>query len=114
MSDQRGNGLACIMGPAEWSEYKIRTTQAIEKVEEVHADMTSLVKNAEHLARLPAVETLLADIKDGLIGPATSKRQVDTETFQLILKIFGAVIIGLVLVIVFLLTGHFGLGGLQH
>lgn len=105
------NGLACIMANSEWTEYKEKTNDALEKVEDMHANISQILKHSENLSALPEVKMILSDIKTGLIGPATSKRQVDNETFMMVVKTLAGVIIGLVLVIVYLTTGHFGLQG---
>ncbi len=74
---------------------------ALVKVSEVHSAMSELIKHASHLSKLDALE----DIKNSLIGPATGRDQMQTKTVNMIVKILGVVIIGLLATLVFIITG---------
>jgi len=87
----------------EWKE------EVEYRVTETHDMMSNLIEHTSHLPKLSAIADRIDDISDKLISSATGKDHVGTPTVLLLLKIFGAVIMGLTAVIVYLLTGvHFG------
>ena len=105
MNSKEGNGpISCGVG-GDWPAHKERTLEAINKVDEMHETIGQIAMHASHLKKLDVLE----EIRDKLIGPATGKDHIETPTAVLIFKILGAVIIGLLLTVVFLLTGHFGI-----
>ena len=91
-----------------WYHHSDKALEAFEKVDVMEETMRTLCLNSEHLKELP-------DIKDKLLEAATGKKHVDSETFQMVVKYMGMVIIALLMVLVFLLTGsHLGLIGPVH
>lgn len=94
---------------ADWETYRRRQLTALRKISELHAkvdDMTNHTANLEQLKKLDA----LLEIRDRLLNSATGRHHIDLQTFSLIVKILGSVILGLVLVIVSLLIGeNFGI-----
>jgi len=88
-----------------WYHHSDRALEAFEKVDVMQETMKTLCLNSEHLKALP-------EIKEKLLDSATGKKHVDSETFQMVVKYMGMVIIALLVVMVFLLTGsHVGLIG---
>lgn len=101
----------------EWFQHRQEVKKTLEQVDLMHSAITQVVTHTSHLQKLDIIASAtdaqcrqLNEIRDGLMGPATSKKQMDNETVLLIVKILGAVIIGLLFTIVFILTGQkFGL-----
>lgn len=79
----------------QWPETK-------EKLDFLYSEINTLGKYLPHLTKLDALE----DIKDHLMKAATGRDQIPTQTAMLIVKILGVVIVALLLVLVFLLTGE--------
>lgn len=113
MSNENGEAVTVDCAIAkEFRFYAETGKDTMRKVGEMHAGMEQLVAHTKHLERLDDIATRMGnqcvkldEIKNGLLIPATSKLQTDNETVKLIVKILGGVIIGLVFVIVFILTG---------
>lgn len=73
---------------------------------QMHTTLNNFSNYAKHLEDLRA----LPEIRDKLLDSATGRKQFDKDAVMLMIKIFGGVIIALVICIMFLLTGqHFGL-----
>ena len=80
-----------------------------ETIMETHTMISSISEHTGHLKNLDTIAHAVSDIKNGLLASATSKDQIATKTVLTIMKIFGWVILGLTITIVFLLTGaHLG------
>lgn len=94
-----------------WEEHKSELLRMSQRVGDLHVNMANIMQHTKHLEKLDA----LTDIRDSLIGPATGRDQLQTKTAMSIFRILGIVIIGLLLTIVFLLTGeNFGWLGTLH
>lgn len=91
------NGLSCPVG-RDWESHKIKADMAIVKVNDMNQTMNKILLHTEHLSKLDALPTLV----DALVG----KNKGDNEKVILISKILGAVICGLMFIIIFLLTGE--------
>ena len=105
MSDEQPgymNGTGCRVGD-DWAEYRERCAAAINKVDAMGPALESIKQNTATLV------LLATNMQTSLIGPATSKNQVDTETMRMIIKnkdyVWGAVVLVLLAVIYFLITG---------
>lgn len=82
-----------------WERHREQIISAIVKVDTMHDGMIEMVKNTQHLQAL-------SDIRDSLLSAATGRDHVPTKVLLVVLGTLGAVIVGLVFVIVFLLTGE--------
>lgn len=82
-----------------YDKHREQIISAIVKVDTMHDGMLELVKHTQHLQAL-------SEIRDNLISAATGKDHVPAKILLIILATLGAVIVGLVFVIVFLLTGE--------
>lgn len=102
---QETNGLYRCEVSESWNEFK-------NKVNDMHTVSKAVATYLPHLEKLDSLERM----ENHLMDVATSKNQIETKTVMFIFKILGAVILALLLVIVFLLTGeHLGLlSGLHH
>lgn len=83
----------------EWKEHKTRALETVGRVEAIEATLVRVAENLNHLATLPA-------ILDRLVESATGRDHVPTRVLLVIVGSLGAVILGLVFVVVFLLTGE--------
>lgn len=96
------NGLHCPIADA-WEDYRDRCMAAITKIDGIAPSLRVIEANTTTLV------TVFTQMQQSLIGPATSKSQVDTETVRMILRnkdyVWGAVVIVLLAVIYFLITG---------
>lgn len=88
----------------EWQDVRYKVT-------EIHSAVMKQTAYLSHLEKLDA----LADIKTHLLGAATGRDHIPTKVAVTVIKILGLVIVALLAVILFLLTGeHFGLLGALH
>lgn len=83
----------------EWKEHKHRALETVGRVEAIEATLVRVAENLNHLATLPA-------ILDRLVESATGRDHVPTRVLLVVLGTMGSVILGLVFVVVFLLTGE--------
>lgn len=83
----------------EWAKHKEQTLSAFAKLEALHDGMDEVIANTRHLAAL-------TDIRDTLLSAATGRDHIPIKVFLVVLGSLGSVIVGLVFVIVFLLTGE--------
>lgn len=108
MPEYNRERLACRL-VGEWGQ------EMEAKISETHSTMQQLIEHTQHLAKLDTIAVSINDMKNGLMNSATGRDQIPTKTAHLIFKLLGAVIIGLVVILVFLLTGHeFGIIGTLH
>ena len=106
LDDLNGHGIA-----EEWQEHRLESTRAFRQVDEIH---TQFLAMGPHMKNLEKLE-YLKDIKESLLSAAVGKNQIEAKLAKFIFSIFGAVILGLAVVIVFLLTGeHLGIIGALH
>jgi hypothetical protein len=96
--------------------YKARTLKAADQIEDIHGSTSQILRYAKHLEKLDA----LTDIKDNLLSFAVGKDQIPTKVVEammvradknsrLIYTVLGLVIVALIGVLAFLLTGeHLG------
>lgn len=89
-----------------WNKHREQIISAIIKVDTMHDGMVEMVKHTHHLQAL-------SDIRDTLIGAATGKDHVPTKVFLIVLAALGTVIVGLVFILIFLLTGEVA-GWIEH
>lgn len=82
-----------------WEKHREQIISAIVKVDTMHDGMVKMVENLQHLKAL-------SDIRDNLLDSATGRDHVPTKVLLIVLGTLGAVIVGLVFVLVFLLTGE--------
>lgn len=97
--DQSSNGLPSCPFLADWLQHKERAMGALEKLKALHDGMDEVIKNTRHLSAL-------SDIRDTLLSAATGRDHIPMKVLLVVLGTLGAVIMGLVFVIVFLLTGE--------
>jgi hypothetical protein len=100
MMPGRQNG-SCHLNDDEWIEYRERADRMETIITEIHSQNHTLVQHAAHLQKLDA----LTEIKDKLLESATGRNQFDIGIAQKLFTILGMVIMALVFIIVFLLTG---------
>lgn len=75
------------------------------KISETHTGIQDLATHAAHLSNLPVIAESIRDMRTGLISAATGKDHLPSSIAMTVVKTLGLVIIGLVAVIFFLLTG---------
>lgn len=97
----RLNG-SCYLNDDEWIEYRERADRVESVVKEIHSQNQTLVNHTAHLQKLDA----LSEIKDSLLSAAIGRTQLDLGIAKLIFWLMGAVMLGELFVIVFLLTGE--------
>ncbi len=101
--------------PLEGKDNK-ELVDAIEKVNETHQLLSALVQHTSHLqvisklneesrAYLINIARSNDEIRTYLMGAATSKNHVPLEVMTRVVKMEGFIILGLMFIIVFLLTG---------
>lgn len=93
---------SCHLNDDEWVEYRERAQKLESMVGELHSNTKTLVAHTSHLSKLDN----LTEIKDKLLDTATNKNQLDIGIAKMIFMILGGVILSLIFVIVFLLTGE--------
>lgn len=110
-TEHNGNDVCPISH--EWFQHREESKKAMAQIATMYGALTTMLTHTEHLKKLDDLaesrETqieILKDIRQNLIGPATSKGQTDNETVKLLVKIFGGVFIALLFVFIFLLTGQ--------
>lgn len=100
-----------------WVEHYQDTKEVVKKVEGLTGLLRTTLAHMEHLTKLDSISEDIGDMKDNLLAAVTGKDQVSTKTYEVMFsqmsklnnftyKILSAVIIGLLGVIVFLLTGQ--------
>jgi hypothetical protein len=94
----------CIVAN-EWAVYRRRQLKAIRNIAELQKKMDEMAEHTANLEQLKKLDALI-DIRDRLLNSATGRHHLDLPTAALVLKLLGIVIISLVFVIVFLLTGQ--------
>lgn len=109
--ENKNKGLFVIA--REWENIQPRIERALMKVDDMHAlvpEIHSQTKDLSNLSALPSIAAHLKLLSEHLVNSATGKDHISTKTATLIFKILGVVIIALILMIIFLLTGdHFSL-----
>lgn len=98
MHENNGHHTHCPFWE-EWKEHKSRALDTVGRVEAIEATLVRVAENLNHLSTLPA-------ILDRLVESATGRDHVPTRVFLVVLATMGSVILGLVFVVVFLLTGE--------
>lgn len=90
----------------DWERRKDQYEKTVIQIQETHQVMNQILKHAQHLTKLDALE----DIRDSLLSSATGRDHIETKAVILVFKILGLVIFSLLLTLLFLLTGqHFNL-----
>ncbi len=94
----------------EWQEHRKET-------DEMRNVLDQLLKNSEHLSKLDVIAGAIVEMKEYLISAVVGKDHVPTKTHDLMFaqmakvngfnyKVLGSVSLGLLMIIVFLLTGQ--------
>lgn len=94
---ENGRYIDCPVAD-DWLNHTMKAEQAIKKVDTMHELLENIQQHTVHLQKL--------DNLDLLVEAVTGKNEQDNKLVILISKIFGVAIVGLVIVIVFLLTGQ--------
>lgn len=98
MGDGSGEIKGCALVNGKWSDHQEKVSEIYERVNLMENALAVLTTNSEHLKLLP-------DIKTNLLEAATSKKHVDVETFQMVIKYFGSALLASVTILGLLLTG---------
>lgn len=100
------NGRGCPLVQDDWNSHR-------NDLADVREGITELLRHTQHLAHLPrvaeGVEELnqrIEGVRNDLIGPATSADRVPLKVVEWLAKAQSVVILVLVVVIGFLLTGE--------
>ena len=80
------------------------TASHANKIDEMYSHTKQILQYAKHLENLDKLNAL-ESIREYLMPLATGKDQMQTKTANIIFRLLGAVILGLLSVIIFLLTG---------
>lgn len=98
---------------AEWEELHPKIKIAFGKLDDMHMlipEIHSQTRDLHNLSALPNIAEHLKILSEHLVSSATGRDQISTKTATLLFKILGFVIVTLILMIVFLLTGdHFSI-----
>ncbi|RTL03776.1 hypothetical protein EKK58_11995 [Candidatus Dependentiae bacterium] len=109
--NEKEKGL--FMLAKQWDEMHPRIEVALNKVNDMHVlvpEIHSHTRDLSNLSALPNIAAHLKILSEHLVTSATGRDCISTKTATLIFKILGVVIIALLLMIIFLLTGdHFSL-----
>lgn len=99
------NGIEYECSVSEnWGKIENNYLEMSKKIEETYALMKIMTQHIQHLSKLDALE----DIRDSLLESATGRNHIDANMAMLVFKVLGAVIVVLLFVLLFLLTGqHF-------
>lgn len=100
------NGVFKCPVSEDWRDYQERSIEALKKVNDMHSTLKDLSPSIKALNKLESIATestkqtlILQTVQDKLITAATGREPLTA-------KIMGVVITGLIIVIVFLLTGE--------
>ncbi len=109
-----GKGYLCPLRPnGEWGKHTVKALIAMDQINEIHGASKTFLDNIKHLEKLNA----LSDIKESLLSYVVGRDQISTKvvnelfeqqhkTFRTTQIVTGIVVVGLIGVIVFLLTGE--------
>lgn len=100
-----------------WNEHVLESKATFRKVDDMHFVLNKTLAHMEHLSKLDNISEGITEMKDNLLDAVTGKDHVSTKTYEVMFsqvsrlnsftyKILSAVILGLLGVIVFLLTGQ--------
>jgi hypothetical protein len=101
MSPGRVNGT-CHLDDEEWVQYRERADRMESVVMEIKTQNADLVKYCSHLKKLDALD----DIKSHLMAAATGRTQLDIGIAKLVFWSLAAVIVTLLFIIAYLITGQ--------
>jgi hypothetical protein len=110
--EQHSNGKLQCPFAVQSEEVREHLYSTAVLVKEMHENMNALiatsVENSKYLANLEKLEALdgAVDAVKVLAGAVTGKNSAEARTTLVVSLILGAVIIGLTIIIVFLLTGE--------
>lgn len=101
----------------EWTEHRRELQDTARKVDDMRATLNKTLGHMEHLVKLDVIAEAITEMKNTLIEAVVGKDHVPTKTHDIMFsqlakansfnyKILSAVIIGLLGIIVFLLTGQ--------
>ena len=101
----------------EWVQHRKETQETSRKVDEMRLVLGKILGHTEHLSKLDVIATAIVDMKEHLISAVVGKDHVPTKTHDLMFaqmarvnsfnyKVLAAVSLGLLVIIVFLLTGE--------
>lgn len=100
------NGVFKCPVSEDWRDHQDRSVKALERVNDMHSTLKDLSPSIKALSKLESIATesakqtvILQTVQDKLITAATGREPLTA-------KIMGVVITGLIIVIVFLLTGE--------
>lgn len=98
MTDLNGVHKNCPVWD-EWKQHRDRALVALNRVENMDQAMQKLADSLQHLSAL-------TDIRDTLLSAATGRDHIPLKAALVVLGVLCSVILGLVFVLVFLLTGE--------
>ncbi len=98
----QNNGYQLPMTREEWDEHRQIVIEAAEKIDVIHAKIPVFLEHTSHLSKLD----YLKDIKDSLLSAAIGRNHIDGKLAMRLFGVAGIVILGLLFVLVFLLTGE--------
>lgn len=108
--DKFSNGSGCAVGN-DWEEHTKKTDELTDGMWKLNLGVAQMQQLLDHMDQLPVIAGALTEIKDKLIGVATSgKDESLMKIFMKVISVMSLVIIGLLAVIGLLLVGEkFGL-----
>lgn len=104
VSEDKINGVHPTTG--EWLEHQMDTKKTLDKVTYMHDNLQTVTAPISSLSTsLNGLTIVMHDLKKSILDAAIGIDRVPIDVTRKIVNILGGVIIGLVFVIVFLLTG---------
>lgn len=122
MTDRINGRATCPVGE-DWEEHRVNAQEAMERIATMHDAMTKLLVHTKHLDKLDKLEKLetiasgVTEMRDKFIEVIIGKNQIPSDSFDKMLKEINQtrvttfksmfiVIVGLVGILIFLLTGE--------
>jgi hypothetical protein len=109
IDEQNGRHFHVCPLAADWANHARQLKESARKIDEMHMSMAALLRNTKHLeelGELKVISSTLLEMKDTTLDVATSKDHIQAKHFELMMKILGTVILVLLFVLAFVLTGQ--------
>lgn len=115
------NSASLVISYSDWLEHRKEVQDTARKVEDIRMVLNKTLGHMEHLNKLDIIAGAIVEMKETLIQAVVGKDHVPSKTHDVMFgqmvkvnsfnyKVLSAVILGLLGIIVFLLTGaHSGL-----
>lgn len=96
------NGAKDWLSRDEWLEHRDEVRSTAQKIDEIHQKIPVFIEHTSHLSKLD----YLKDIKESLLSAAVGKDHIPMKIAMRMFTVLGFVVMGLMFLVVFLLTGE--------